>query len=65
MTTRFIRDPEIAASLAPFRAMRRDAATLYAKMRDEMGELMAQGAIDLGVSVLAEPRVQRNESLLE
>lgn len=38
---------EIGASLAPFTAMRLDAAASGTMIGDEVGQLMAQGAFDL------------------
>lgn len=61
VTARFISQTEIAAGLAPFGTVRRNATALRARMRDEMRKLMTQGAIDFSTAVLAEARIQRNE----
>jgi hypothetical protein len=62
MATGFIRDAEIAAGLAPFRAMRCDPAPADAKLRKQMREFMSKRAIDLRVSVINEPGIQRNQT---
>lgn len=61
MAGRFIRDPEIVAGPAPLRAMRRDPTPAGAELGEQMRQLVAQRAIDLGGVVFAQPRVQGNE----
>ena len=61
MATRFVRDAEIVAGAAPFRAMRRNAAASGAKLCEQMRQLVAQRAIDLSGIVLAQARVQRDQ----
>lgn len=61
MTARFVRETEIAASLAPFGTVRRNTTASGAVVRDEMRQLMTQGPIDFRPAVLAEPRIQRND----
>lgn len=61
MAARFLRDTEITACPAPLRAVRRDSPRTSAELREQMRELMAQGAIDLGSIVFPEPRVERDQ----
>src|SRR5205807_6870538 len=61
VTSRFIADAEIAAGLAPFGSVRRNAATTGAELRKEMGQLVPQRPIDLERVVFAQTRIQRNE----
>lgn len=61
MAARFIRDAEIAASSAPLRTVRRNSPAPGSKLREQMRELMAQGAVDFRRVVFAESRIQRNE----
>ena len=48
VTAVLVRDAEVAARLPPLRAMRRDPAASPARVSNKMGELVPQGAIDLG-----------------
>jgi len=48
MTTRLILDAEVAAGLAPFRTMRWNTPATRSELREQMGQLVAQRAIDLG-----------------
>lgn len=48
MATRFILDAEIAAGATPFRAVRRNAPAARAELREQMRQLVAERAIDLG-----------------
>ena len=57
VATRFVCDAEIAAGAAPFRAMRRDAPASGAELREQMRQLMAQGAIDFAVVAIAKPGI--------
>src|SRR5205814_3788326 len=59
MAARFISDAEIAAGLTPGYAVRRNAPPAGAELGQQMGQLMAHGAIDLRRVVLAKARVQR------
>ena len=61
MATPFIRDAEIPAGAAPFRAVRRNPTAPGPELRQQMRELMAQSAVDFHGVMLAEPRIQRNE----
>ena len=56
VAARFIGDPEIGAGPAPFRSVRRDAAAAGAKLREEMRQLVAQGAVDLAPRHAAQSR---------
>ena len=58
VAARFITNPEIATGLAPLGTMRRNAVASTAGMRDEMRELMTQGAIDFRLAVLAKARIE-------
>ena len=61
MAALLIGNAKLATGPPPFRAMRRDAPPAGACARDEMRQLVPQGAIDFGVSMFAQPRVQRDE----
>lgn len=61
VTARFVRDAEVAAGLSPFSAVWRDAATPGSELREQMGQLVAQGALDFRGVVVAESRVERDE----
>jgi hypothetical protein len=62
VAARFIRDAEIAAGAAPFRAVRRNPAAPGAELGQQMRELMAESAVDFrAIIVLAEPWIQRDE----
>ena len=52
----FIRDSQIAASLPPLGAMGQDAAPTGAKLSKNMGQFMAERAIDFGW-MLKQPRI--------
>ncbi|MGC2354209.1 MAG: hypothetical protein WA496_12495 [Candidatus Udaeobacter sp.] len=56
MTALFIRNSQIAASLPPLDTMWQDAAPSNAKLSKNMGQFMAQSAIDFG-RMLRQPRV--------
>jgi len=47
MTTGFIADPEITAGAAPFGSMRQNPPPATTELCQEMGEFMAQGAVNL------------------
>jgi hypothetical protein len=59
MAARFIRDSKVGTGAAPFQPVRRDAAAASARLREEMGQLMAQRAIDLRGAVIGQPTVER------
>ena len=61
MATRFVLDAEIAAGATPFIAVRWDAAATRAELPEQMRQLVAERAVDLGCIVFTEPRVQRDE----
>lgn len=55
----FVGDVEIAAGVAPFRAVRSDSASsFFAKLREQMSELVSKRAIDLFIAVIVKQRVQ-------
>ncbi len=60
MAARFPRDPEIGAGTPPIRSVRGEAAAAGAKLGQEMGQLVAQGAIDLGRAVGGQARIQKH-----
>jgi hypothetical protein len=51
VTTPFSCNGEIRAGLAPFRTVRRNSPASHAELREQMGQLVAKRAIDLGASV--------------
>ena len=61
VAARFVGDAEVAAGFAPGRAVRRNASPAGAELGQQMGQLMAQGAIDLGRVVLAQAWIQRDQ----
>jgi hypothetical protein len=61
MTALLVRNPEIAARLAPLGSVRRNPSPLPARVRDEVGELMAEGAVDLFRAMRSEQRIERDE----
>ena len=61
MTTRFILDAEIAAGATPFIAVRWDAAATRAELPEQMRQLVAERAVDLGCIVFAQARIQRDQ----
>jgi hypothetical protein len=65
MTTRFARDPEIGAGSSPFWSVGRDASATSTRLREQMRQLVAQRAINLGVAVSAEPAIQENARATE
>jgi hypothetical protein len=64
MTARFIGETEIGAGDAPFGAVRRDSPAAGARLGKEVGQLVAQSAIDLVRAMLAEARVKGNEGVI-
>ena len=65
MGARFVGDPKVAAGVSPFRAVGRQAAPARAELGQEMGQFMAQGAVDLGGVVFAQTRIQGDEGAAE
>ena len=61
MAALFVADSEIMTSGAPFIAVRENAAASGTKLREQMRELMAKGAVDLFRAVFVKSRIQRNE----
>ena len=57
VAARFVRDAEVVAGFSPPCAMGRNAAAAGAELREQMRQLMAQGAIDFRRVVLAQARV--------
>jgi hypothetical protein len=55
VATCFIADSEVATSVPPFLAMRRNQATTGPKLRKDMCEFMAQRPIDFGFAVIEQP----------
>jgi hypothetical protein len=53
MTTHFIADPEITASIAPFESMRQNPAAASTELREEMGEFVVQCPFNFGLAVVA------------
>jgi hypothetical protein len=54
MTAFFVRDPEIAAGLAPLLAMWSDPTAPGAELREQMCQLMTKRAIDLRDVMIAQ-----------
>src|SRR5204863_8170881 len=61
VTTRFILDAEIAAGTTPSGAVRWNAPATRAELREQMRQLVAERAIELGCIVFAQARIQRDE----
>lgn len=57
----FIRQPEFAACASPFRTVRRDSSPTRAIVRKQVGEFMAQCALDFSAAEFAEARIQPHE----
>jgi len=60
VTTRFPGDAEIGASSLPFRAVRRNPPAAGPKLREQMGQLVAQSAINFNFSVRTEPAIEQD-----
>jgi hypothetical protein len=58
MAARLTRNPEIGARLPPLRPVRLNAPPAGAVMREKVGQLVQERALDLSVSVIREARVQ-------
>src|SRR5207244_5985778 len=59
----FVGDVEIAAGVAPFRAVRSDSASSsFAKLREQMSELVSKRAIDLFIAVIVKQRSEEHTS---
>lgn len=65
MATRFARDAEIGARDAPFHTVRRDPLAARAKLREQMRQFVAQGAIDLRFAVSAEAAIENHPCCLK
>lgn len=63
MTASFIGDAELGAGVAPFLPVRRDPAPARARLREQVRQLVAQGAIDLIFTVSAKPAVEKDASV--
>jgi hypothetical protein len=61
VTAHFVSDSESATGRAPFGAMRQDSPASGAELREKMREFVPKCAIDLGVAMFAQSRIQRNE----
>lgn len=61
VATLFVRDAKVATGFSPLRPMRWDASSAGAELGEEMGQFMAQGAIDLRSIMLTQARVQRDQ----
>ena len=64
MATRFIGDPKITAGLPPLRAVRRNLSPARAEVRQQMGQFMPQGAVDLVRAVVLQTGIERNKPVL-
>jgi hypothetical protein len=60
VAARFACDSKVGAGATPFGAMWRDSAATGARLRDEMRQLMAQGAIDLCLAKGAKTAIEQN-----
>jgi hypothetical protein len=56
MTAPLVCDSQVAASLPPLGAMRRDAVSARAELSEKMREFMSQSAIDFG-RMFKQPRI--------
>ncbi len=61
MAALLIGNIKITTCASPFRAMRCDAATARARLREQMREFVAKRAIDFVRADLAQSRIQRDE----
>jgi hypothetical protein len=57
VATCFIADSEVATSVPPFLAMRRNPAPTRTKLRKDMCEFVAQRPIDFCFAVIEQPRI--------
>jgi hypothetical protein len=60
VTARFALNPQIGAGPPPFHPVGRDPPATRAKLREEMGQLMTQGPVDLSLAVSGETAVEQN-----
>ncbi len=60
MAARFACDSKVGAGPTPFRAVWENPPAAGAKLRDEMRQLMAQGAIDFRLAKGAKTAVEQN-----
>ena len=61
VATLFIDEPEVAAGLLPFRAMRGDAATAESRVSQQMSEFVTQRAVHFTGTELRKSRVEHDE----
>ena len=61
MAALLVGDAEVAAGLAPLGAVWRDPPAAAPGVRDQMGELVPQGAIDLRFAMLPEEGIQADD----
>ena len=61
MTPLLVCDTEIRTSPPPFSSVRLNAAAARARLGEEMGQLVPEGAIDFRLAVLPKPQVQRDQ----
>jgi len=61
VTAHFVTNSEIAASLAPFCAMRQNSPSPGAELCEQMRQLVAQCSIELWDSVIGKSRIQGNQ----
>ena len=61
MSARLVGDSQVPAGLPPFGAVWRNPAAAGAELGEQMGQLMAQGAVDLRGVMLAQARIERDK----
>jgi hypothetical protein len=65
MAAFFVCDPEIAAGTTPLWPVRGNATASTAMMREEMRQLVPQCAVDFGLTVFTEARIQRDKRVVK
>jgi hypothetical protein len=60
MAACFAGDAKIGAGAAPFRTMRRDPPAAGAELREQMRQLVTQGAIDLGFAMKMQTSIKQH-----
>jgi hypothetical protein len=60
VTARFAANPQIDAGSPPFDPVRRDAPATGAKLREQVRQLVAEGPVNLTLTVSAETAVEQN-----
>ncbi len=65
MAARFPGDPKVGAGATPFRSVGCDPAAASAGLGEEVGQLMAQGAIDFRLAVRGEAAIEQNARVAE